>query len=374
MSKIKVCILQNGLAWGGTDTFVVNLCQGLDKTKYDVTVINPDLRPEKMKREQDVLDAGCTLLRTSPLIGIKGKILHLVRLYNILKKGKFDVFQTNIDLFNGPQLLVAWLARIPIRCCHSHNTMQQKSLTQGLTISIRLYQRVMKWMCWSFSNRRTGCSEAAMEFLFSGKSWHQDKYPIVVNNGIDINRFRCHVDVRKKKETLGLKAKYNIITVGRLIPQKNPEFIAEVFSELCRKREDIDLVWVGIGEKEQRCRDILKRNKCIERVHFMGSRSDVNEILPCCNLFFMPSVFEGLGIVIIEAQAAGLQCLVSDAVPHEANCGAVKYMSLSLSTSEWVHTILEMLDGNVRLIADEREVQEFSIEHMVVQMEKIFRK
>lgn len=373
ISKTKICILQNGLARGGTDTFVVNLCRGLDKAKYDITVVNPDLRPEKMEREQDVLDAGCKLLRTSPLIGIKSKMLHFVRLYKILRKGKFDVFQTNIDLFNGPQLLVAWLAGVPIRCCHSHNTMQQKSLTQGLTIPIRLYQKVMKWMCWSFSNRRTGCSEAAMDFLFTGKTWHQDKYPIVINNGIDINRFRLPIDIRKKKEMLGLKAKYNIVTVGRLIPQKNPEFIAEVFSELCKKREDIDFVWVGIGEKMQKCRDILKQNQCIDRVHFLGSRSDVNEILPCCDLFFMPSVFEGLGIVIVEAQAAGLQCLVSDTVPHEANCGAVKYMSLDTPKSVWTKTMCEMLDGNIKLNVDENKIQEFSIRHMVEQMEKIFK-
>ena len=87
----------------------------------------------------------------------------------------------------------------------------------------------------------------------------------------------------------------------------------------------------------------------------------------------MPSVFEGLGIVIVEAQAAGLQCLVSDSVPHEANCGAVKYMSLNTPKSVWMKTMCEMLDGSIKLNVDENKIQEFSIRHMVEQMEKIFK-
>lgn len=373
-TKTRVCILQNGLARGGTDTFVVNLCRGLDKEKYDITVINPDLRPEKMEREQDVIDAGATLLRTSPLIGIKSKLLHFYRLYKILRKEKYDVFQTNIDLFNGPNLFVAWLAGVPVRCCHSHNTMQQKSLTKGMLMSIRIYQSIMKWLCWTFSNRRSGCSEDAMNFLFFGRDWHQDRYPIVINNGIDIDIFRKPIDIAAKKKELGLTAKYNMVTVGRIIPQKNPIFIAEAFSELCKLRDDVDFVWVGIGELKEQCEDILRKNGGLNRVHFLGSRTDVNEILPCCDLFFMPSAFEGLGIVIIEAQAAGLNCLVSDVVPQETNCGGVYYMSLSKDFKEWAEVMSQMIEGGIELKISEDKIQEFSVNHMVEQMEKVFKK
>lgn len=374
MKKTKVCILQNGLSRGGTDTFVVNLCKGLDKGKYDITVVNPELRPEKREREKDVIDTGAKILQTHPLIGLKGKLIHFVQLFKILRNGKYDVFQTNIDLFNGPNLFVAWLAGVPVRCCHSHNTMQQKSLTNGMTMSIRIYQSIMKWLCWTFSNRRSGCSKDAMNFLFTGKNWHQDRYPIVINNGIDIDIFRKPIDIAAKKKELGLTAKYNMVTVGRIIPQKNPIFIAEAFSELCKLRDDVDFVWVGIGELKEQCEDILKRNGCLNRVHFLGSRTDVNEILPCCDLFFMPSAFEGLGIVIIEAQAAGLNCLVSDVVPQEANCGGVYYMSLSKDFKEWAEVMSQMIEGGIELKISEDKIQEFSVNHMVEQMEKVFKK
>ena len=89
----KVCILQNGLARGGTDTFVVNLCKGLDKEKFDIILVNPSNKPGSMVREQDVLSSGCRILRTSPLnIGIISKIKHFKRLYCILRKEQIDVF------------------------------------------------------------------------------------------------------------------------------------------------------------------------------------------------------------------------------------------------------------------------------------------
>lgn len=97
--KIKVCILQNGLACGGTDTFVINLCRAIDKDKFDITVVNSCLVPEKNVRESDLLETGVQLIYTSDVgLGLKDKIQHLKMLYHILKRGEFDVFQTNVDL------------------------------------------------------------------------------------------------------------------------------------------------------------------------------------------------------------------------------------------------------------------------------------
>ena len=361
------------MARGGTDTFVVNLCKGLDKDKYDLTVVNPCNRPESLIREPEVIAAGAKIIHTHPLSGVKGKLKHLRMLYKLLKDGNYDVFQTNIDLFNGPNLFIAWLARVPVRCCHSHNTMQQKSIILGHTLPIRLYQSVMKWLCWTFSNRRNGCSEDAMNFLFAGRNWHQDKYPIVVNNGIDIDHFRTPVNIVSKKSQLGLTAKHHIITIGRIIPQKNPLFIAKSFCELCSLRDDVDLVWVGCGHNSDECISIFKKNGCLERVHFLGQRSDVNEILACCDMFYMPSVFEGLGIVIIEAQAAGLPCLCSDTVPKEANCGAVKFLSLDMPLTVWTRAMSDILDGNTALKPDENKLLAFSIRHMALQMMQVFQ-
>lgn len=372
MKKKKICILQNGLARGGTDTFVVNLCASIDKEKYEVTVVNPSTKEGSLVREADVLATGTTILHTYDLGSLKGKLIHLKRLYSILKKGKFDVFQTNIDLFNGPNLFISWLAGVPVRCCHSHNAMQQKALIEGLTLPIRIYQWIMRWMCWHFSNKQCGCSIEAMEFLYQGYKWQQNKYPNIISNGIDLNDFARDIDVIEKKKELGLTAKYNLVTVGRLIPQKNPLFLAETFCELCKSRRDCDFVWVGIGPFEEKCRQIFQENSVLDRVHFLGSRNDVSDILKCCDLFFLPSAFEGLGIVVIEAQAAGLPCVISDVVPKEADCGKCCFISLSDKKNVWVNTMSDILDGKIQLDIDKDKMQNYSIVHMAKQMEKVF--
>ena len=373
MSKRKICILQNGLARGGTDTFVVNLCNGLDKEKFEVTVVNPSNKPESRAREQEVLDAGCRILRTSPLgAGMLSQIRHFKLLYKILRRGRYDVFHTNIDLFNGINLFIAWLARVPVRVCHSHNTRQNKELVGGRTWTIKVYQNVMRWMCWHFSNRRTGCSPEAMDFLYKGHDWKSDSNSSVVFNGIDLKRFQKIIDVDKKRDELGLGAKFNVLTVGRMIAQKNPFFIIDVFSELCKHRDDVDFVWVGTGSMVQDVKKRIEEKGLQSRMHLLGERDDVPSVMKCCDAFLMPSVFEGLGIVLIEAQVLGLPCLVSDTIPDMANCGACKQMSLTEATKKWAETLGDIIDKRIILKTENEKLVSFSVENMVRQMTEVF--
>lgn len=373
MRKKRVCILQNGLARGGTDTFVVNLCKGLDKEKFDIILVNPSNKPGSMVREQEVLSSGCRILRTSPLnLGVLSKIKHLKRLYCILRKEQIDVFQSNIDLFNGPNMLVSWLARVPIRVCHSHNSLQNKELVEGRTLAVRIYQFIMRWMCWSFSNRRTGCSPEAMDFLFKGHDWRNDSNSTVVYNGIDVERFRQTIDISNKRSELGLSAKYNVLTVGRMIAQKNPFFIIDVFSELRNKRDDVNFVWVGTGSMENEVKKYIEEKKLSSCMQLLGERNDIPDIMKCCDAFLMPSVFEGLGIVLIEAQAAGMTCLVSNEIPELANCGTCKKMSLLSSPQEWSIVLEDIIEKRISLYVNKEKLNNFSIVNMVNQMTKVF--
>ena len=132
------------------------------------------------------------------------------------------------------------------------------------------------------------------------------------------------------------------------------------------------MVWVGVGELEQQCREIFERNGVADRVHFLGSRGDVAEILQCCDLFYLPSNFEGLPIALLEAQIAGLPSLCSLNISNEVNCGSCRFVSLQEDVSFWAQTMSDMLDGKIVLKIDESKMQRFSIEYMVKQMEQVF--
>lgn len=367
----KICILQNSLNYGGTDTFVINLCEGLVKDGYDVTVVLSIDKNDTNQRLDDFQNTGAHIIWTCSLGNIKKKIKHLLLLYNELKKGRYDVFQTNIDLFNGPNVFIAWLARIPIRECHSHNSQQSRELQAGKTLKVKLYQKIMRWLCWTFSNRRGGCSAIAMDFLFKEK-WKNDKYSKVVHNGIELTDYMTSFDINKKKRELDLKRKYNICTVGRISYQKNPLFIVDVMRELFLKRDDCDFVWVGSGDMEEQIQDKIADYKIADRMHMLGLRKDVSEILRSTDIFFLPSYFEGLAIVLIEAQAAGLPCVTASTTPLESNCGSLLYLPLEESVSDWAQTLSDILDGKIELKVDPEKLNEYSIGHMVKEMEGLF--
>lgn len=358
---------------GGTDTFVVNLVKGLDKNKYDITVVLSICDEWLAERENEVLNAGAKTVRTWGVTGkgLKGRVKHLIRLYKYLRKEKPDVFQTNIDLFNGPNLFVAWMAGVPIRICHSHNSMQEREVAGGKNILVSIYQVSMRWMCWTFSNRRAGCSEAALDFLFKDK-WKTDPKAIVVNNGIDLASFRTGVDRRKKEKEIGASKRYHILTVGRISAQKNPIYIINIFNELCKIRDDCDLVWAGIGEMENQVQKIALENGILDKVHLLGIRDDVNELMQSSDLLLFPSVFEGLGIVVVEAQAAGLPCIISDTIPPMVQCGGCEFLSIKESEKYWAEKISKQLDcGTIKI--DEKKLKNYSIDHMVEQMESLFQ-
>lgn len=369
MEKTRVCILQNGFRHGGTDTFVINLCTGIDREKFDITIVNPENEEAKNVLQYKIENLGIKVIHTAGFNSLSKKIKHLFQLYRILRKGQFNVFHSNIDLFNGPQLLVAKLAGIPNRICHSHNTAQGKFL-ESPTFILKFYQKLMKWLCWNCSTSQIGCSKEALEFLFTKKPWIKQEINPIIHNGIDLNKYYSKIDIKAKKKELGLFKSRNILTVGRIFDQKNPEFIINVFNKYCAKDDNCDLVWVGIGEKLPIIMQMANQFGIQDRVHFLGSRDDVADIMKCCDLFLLPSKFEGLGIVLIEAQASGLNCLASDVVPKLANCGGVGFLSLNDPINIWCNRIEDEL--KYRHHIDRQKLEEFSIERMVNQVEQFY--
>ena len=229
----------------------------------------------------------------------------------------------------------------------------------------------MRWLCWTFSNRRGGCSELALDFLFEG-NWKKDSKAKVIHNGIDFQEYQKEFIVEEKKAELGLHNKFNISTVGRISFQKNPEFLLDVFNEICKEREDIDLVWCGKGEEEEHICLKTQEYGLESRVHLLGARSDIPEILRCTDLFFLPSRFEGLGIVLVEAQAANLPCVMSDVIPKAVDCGLCLSLSLDLEKKMWAKEMTKILDKGTDMHLDIGKLNEYSIEHMVKEMEDLF--
>lgn len=368
----KICLLSHGLGSGGVESFIITLAKGLIADGYDVTIamaVDPDGPPQF--REAEAIAMGAKIYKTSDLDGKMKIIRHCKRLYRFLKDEKFDVFHANMDLFNGVNMLEAWLAGVPVRVCHSHKSQSQYEASTGNHFVVNVYRTIMRAFLWCFSNRRCGCSEMAMDYLFQGK-WKKDVNSSVVCNGIDFSRFTYDgFDKAQKKQELALPENRILIAVGRFGEEKNPIFTIQVMKELHKLRPELHLIWIGDGGmRSQMESEIGEAGSAY--IHLMGTKKNVNDYLRCADLFLMPSLFEGLPIAPIEAQAADLPCVLSDTITQQVNFGLCQFISLSESAATWAAAICDILDGKTILSIDEEKRVKFDQHYMVKSMEKIY--
>ena len=362
--KKKICILSHGLSNNGIDIFVRNVVIRLDRSKWDVALILAlDDEGKLQPREQEVLAAGACVFRTCDLGSIKRLLLHARLLYRLLKEQKPEVFHSNMDLLNGINCFVAWVAGVPVRVSHSHTSDSQYEKKTGRHFISRVYRGCMKLLGRVFSNRKCGCSEVAMEYLF-GAGWRGLRHASVVNNGVDLSRF-CG----------GQKAasdQKRIISVGRLCEVKNPFFALEVMDELKKLRTDFVYEWIGGGELREQMEQSIQEKGLQDHVKLLGVRNDIETLLPAGDLFFMPSKFEGLPISLIEAQAAGLPCLISDTITREIDCGGCAFLSLEEAPARWARALSDLLDGDHSLSTEPERLRKFDTACTIDQLERVY--
>lgn len=195
------------------------------------------------------------------------------------------------------------------------------------------------------------CSREAGIAVY-GKKWVQNGRVWTIPNAIDVNRFVYNETVRNEvREQLGLLDKFVLGHVGRFGFMKNHSYLVDIFAELCRKRDDVMLVLIGTGEEEQAVHEKLRRlgqerykdaDMLEKRVLFLGNQYDVERYYQAFDYFVFPSFFEGLPGSVVEAQASGLHCLVSDTVTREvALTGLVSYRNIDEAPEKWADEILK---------------------------------
>ena len=182
------------------------------------------------------------------------------------------------------------------------------------------------------------CSKPAGEWIFPQKEF------IVLNNAIDTDKFVYSAETRDRvRKELRLEDNFVVGAIGRIMLQKNPLGIVDIFNAVYQQNPEARLLWIGDdgkGTMAVEARERAKEYGILDRIIFTGVRSDVNELVQAMDVFILPSFYEGLGIVAIEAQAAGLPCFLSDAVPEEANVtGRCTFLPLG-DPKAWADAIL----------------------------------
>lgn len=185
------------------------------------------------------------------------------------------------------------------------------------------------------------CSKNAGLWLF-GKKYMSDHYVHLVKNGIDIKKYRFKDTIRKEyRHQLGLSDELALFHAGRLTAVKNQKKILSVFNDLMKENVNARLFIAGAGELRHELEDYARSLNIINRVNFLGNRSDVDKLYQAMDVMLLPSFHEGFPVTIVEAQTAGLPCLVSNTITKEANItGLVEYLPIhDNSNADWVKAI-----------------------------------
>ena len=363
--RLRVLEISHGLAPGGIESFLINVFENIDKDKIEMSFAVAC--EGKQFYEDKVINEGAKVYHTSDLNGIKNIVKHFFRLIKLLRKeGPFDVVHTNIDFFNGINLLAAFIVGVPVRISHSHNTNSAHARSVGATLPIRIYRKVMRIIINTLSTRRLGCSKAANLYMYGEKA----KDTVVINNGVDFNKFKHDEEISDLNID---KNEINFVTVGRMCEQKNSIFIVKVMNELVKLNNNFHLYWIGKGPKEDEIKTLISEYKLESKITLLGSRKDVPNIMTKMDFMIFPSKWEGLPVTLVEAQVANLPCFISDKITEEADLGLCTVISLEKNESQWakiMNSYIKSSNYNYKVL--DNRINSFNIKNVVKDIEKIY--
>lgn len=358
MEKIKVCCFCERWESGGIESFLSNVIHRLDLERVQVDIAAACL-------------AGSVFTEPLQRLGVRffelsGRQRSLVENHRqflaLLRRERYHV--VHLNLFQGLALAYAGTARragVPVRIAHSHNTGLRKSGTRPLKL---LVHNMAKYIFAREATAFWACSREAAGFLFPKGALNRRGYRFIPN-GIEVERFRFDPAVREQvRGELGVEGQFVIGHVGRLCDQKNQDFLLEVFAQVKRRRPESRLLLVGEGELLGRLKEKAGELGVAEGVIFYGPASRVERLLWAMDVFAFPSRFEGLPLTSIEAQAAGLPCVFSDAITKECRITrSTALLPLTAGEKIWADAILEWCGRAVnRRSVNMAESQTFSVD------------
>lgn len=317
-------LVPNLFVANGVASFVMNYLRNLNHDEVQVDIVS--YKEGDSVYYAEVEAAGGKMFF---LPGIKNLPEHVKVCNKILSDGRYDIIHDNTLHISIPMMWCAKKAGVPVRILHSHNSKMGE--TPAKAFRNRFFLPVLR----SLATNYAACSQLA------GRAMFEDQEFTVIPNVIQTEKYRFDPTMRKSvQQKMNATDKFVVGTVGRLAEQKNPFFAIDVFKCLLKNVPNAEYWWVGNGPLEERVKTYIEEKKLTKYIKLLGSRNDTVELYQGMDVFFLPSLFEGLSIVTVEAQAMGLPCVVSDVIPPEAEyTELLKRCSLQDSIEAWVEKI-----------------------------------
>jgi glycosyltransferase involved in cell wall biosynthesis len=330
----RVLHVLHSMNCGGAENLIMSIYRNIDRTKLQFDFIVNFFGDMYFQKEIEAL--GGRIYRMKSLLQLTPPLYKKTLYRFIVSHPEHRIIHSHLETTTGIILSCANKAGIKVRIAHSHNTRYPR---EGIVFAPEnAYKEYCRKKILPNASALFACSNAAADWLFREKSHNA----VIVKNGIDTEKFRFDKDTRiKVGEKIGISEETTVLThVGRFYDQKNHIFLIDIFYAYKKVNNDAVLLLVGEGPLKKTIKERVSTKGLDDSVLFLGLREDVNRILQRTDYFLLPSKFEGLPLVLVEAQCAGVDCFVSKTVSCEADlgCGLMKFLPID-SPEAWVREI-----------------------------------
>lgn len=325
---IRVLQVATYMGRGGLESMIMNYYRHIDREKVQFDFLVH--RQERAAFDDEIESLGGRIYRLPRLVPWSKSYLSALNHF-FDEHPEYKVVHVHQDCLSSVILKVAAQHNVSVRVAHSHSTNQNKNLKYPIKL---WYKRSIP----KYATNLFACGKDAGDWMFGGASFQ------IINNAIDVAAYAYNPSKSQEMHRqLGLENEFTIGHVGRFNQPKNHPFLIDIFAALLKKEPNAVLLLAGGGEDMPKIQAKAQALGIAEHVRFLGVRSDVADLMQAMDVFVFPSLYEGLPVTMVEAQAAGLPCLISDKVPPECilTDGLVDILSLSAAPETWAEKILE---------------------------------
>ena len=359
---IRIAHVIGKLNAAGVEAVVNNYYKNIDHNKYQFDYfIDAD---GVCQPPQTLIDMGARYYVVPPYQKFPQYLLTLIKYF---KENNYQIVHSNMNTLAVFSLFAAWLANVPIRINHNHSTASKGETKRNIL------KYILRPFATVFATHYCACSRYAGKWLFGKKLVDEGKVKIF-NNAICIENFAYNPAWRKSiRKELNIEHKFVVGHVGRFCFQKNHDFLIDVFKMVHEKEKNAILLLIGIGELQEAIKQKVYNLGLQKSVIFLGARKDVNKLYQAMDVFVLPSHYEGLPVVGVEAQAAGLPCVLSDQMTVETVIiKEAKVLPLRTSAAVWAEAVLETKNTKRRKTTEDLKNADFDIKTEAKKMEAYY--
>jgi len=371
-APIRILHVVGGMTRGGVETWLMRVLRGIDRRRFRIDFLVHT--HNSCDYDEEVRSLGSRIL----VCPHPSRPLHYARTFREVLRthGRYDVVHSHVHYYSGFVLRLAHSAGVPTRISHSHSDTSRADGTASLFR--RVYLSVSRAWIFKHATHRLAASRSAARALF-GPHWQADPRHRILYCGIDLAPFRCDVDPIAMRRSLQIPADAVVIGhVGRFTESKNHEFWISVAADIARLEPRAYFLLIGDGPMRPTVESLVTRVGLKARTKLLGSRPDVPELLlGAMDIMLFPSLYEGLPLALIEAQAAGLPCVISDNISPETDVIPELICRLPLdSQAAWTKNALLRLqrhgDRRAQPFTQQVASSQFSLDNCIQQLQRLY--